>query len=111
MATNTRAVAQEVYERAVELYKKKRANDCSKHQWISGTTDLEDVKTALKAAQDQYANHPRSRVRKALASFSSKFMYYSSMGDVFAAQCPEYTSLAWGTMKLLFVVSYVVASV
>jgi hypothetical protein len=36
---------------------------------------------------------------------SEKIVHYGNVFDVLAQQHPEYVSLAWGTFKLLFIVS------
>lgn len=104
MATTPLHSSQEVYRRAVELFIKQHGADIKKRQWLSDKHSLSDVETAVMAAKAQYEHRTNSRVQKALAKFSATFMYYSKIVDMLAQHHPEYTSLAWGTMKLLFVV-------
>lgn len=46
-----------------------------------------------------------SRTRKWLQGFSEAICHYNQVLDVFVQHHPEYVSLVWGTMKLLFIVS------
>ena len=105
MATNSLQLGREVYANATQLFVKQHTTDERKRHWITSNSNLNDIETAVLAAKAQYEGRIHSPVRKALANFSATFMYYSKIGDMFAQQHPEYTSLAWGTMKLLFVVS------
>lgn len=47
----------------------------------------------------------RAQARVWLTRLSEKLVYYGNIFDVMAQHHPEYVSLAWGTFKLLFVVS------
>ena len=106
MALNQHPIAQDVYDKAVELYNVRYTNDAAKRQWIGSRNTLADVEAAVVAAKDRYEAKSQSRARKALGRFSSGIMYYGNIMDVLAQHHPEYVSLAWGTMKMLFVVSY-----
>ncbi|KAL8406662.1 hypothetical protein RB596_005223 [Gaeumannomyces avenae] len=44
-----------------------------------------------------------SKVRRWLSNCSSRIMYYGAIFDMFSSHHPEYVSLAWGTMKFLFI--------
>jgi hypothetical protein len=105
MAENPLQLARAVYKNAAQLFAKKHTTDERKRYWISQNHSLKDIEAAVLAAKTQYEGRTHSPVRKALAELSATFMYYSKIGDMFAQHHPEYTSLAWGTMKLLFVVS------
>lgn len=105
MAADPLQLAREVYTNAALLFAKQHTTDERKRFWINQNHSLKDIEAAVLAAKSQYEGRTHSRVRKALAGFSATFMYYSKIGDTFAQHHPEYTSLAWGTMKLLFVVS------
>lgn len=105
MAVDPLHLSREVYANAAQLFARQNTTDGEKRRWIAKNSSLEDIEAAVLAAKARYEGRTHSRVRKALARFSATFMYYSKIGDMFAQQHPEYTSLAWGTMKLLFVVS------
>jgi hypothetical protein len=47
----------------------------------------------------------KAKARLWLASVSEKINHYGNVFDVLVQHHPEYTSLAWGTFKLLFIVS------
>jgi hypothetical protein len=104
MATDALQLSRNVYAKAVELFSKQHTSDEKKREWITGKDSLKDVEAAVLAAKAHYDSRPQSPVRRSLASFSATCMYYSKIGDMFAQHHAEYTSLAWGTMKLLFVV-------
>lgn len=97
--------SREIYAKATDLFIRQHTTDERKRQWVADYSNLDDIEAAVRAAKTQYEGRKHSPVRKALARFSDTFMYYSKIGDMFAQQHPEYASLAWGTMKLLFVVS------
>lgn len=65
-----------------------------------------DVLEAVAMAQTKYeARRKDSKVRQRLAAVSSRVFYYGQVLDVLSQHHPEYVSLAWGTMKFLFIVS------
>ncbi|KAF6811845.1 hypothetical protein CMUS01_13184 [Colletotrichum musicola] len=69
-----------------------------------GHNSLKDVQTAVGAALEEYQKRTKGqKVRAWLASCSSRVMYYGAIFDTFAQHHPEYVSLAWGTLKFLFV--------
>ncbi|PWW73202.1 hypothetical protein C7212DRAFT_223912, partial [Tuber magnatum] len=54
--------------------------------------------------KESWEDKPRwKKPRKWLECFSSRVAYYGKIMDVLVQHHPEYASLAWGTMKLLFV--------
>lgn len=65
---------------------------------------LQDVEKAVLDAKARYENKKQSKVRSYLADFAKRVNYYGKIMDMLAQQHPEYVSLAWGAMKLLFVV-------
>ena len=50
----------------------------------------------------------KAKVRLWLSDLSAKILHYDNIFDVMVQHHPEYVSLAWGTFKLLFIVSSVV---
>jgi len=66
-----------------------------------------DVLDAVVQAKLKYNSKPASKARRWLAIFSEKVIYYGAVLDVLVQQYPEYVSLAWGTMKFLFMASLV----
>ncbi|KAF2180741.1 hypothetical protein K469DRAFT_591465, partial [Zopfia rhizophila CBS 207.26] len=64
---------------------------------------IEDVLEIIAIAKEKYeAQRKGSKVRERLAAVS-RVTYYSQILDVLSQHHPEYVSLAWGTMKFLFV--------
>jgi hypothetical protein len=67
---------------------------------------IADVQEEVTKAQKRYSLRSKdSKVRKWLSRFSAGVLYYGRILDVLVQHHPEYVSLAWGTTKLLFVVS------
>jgi len=52
----------------------------------------------------------KAKARLWLTGLSEKLVHYGNIFDVMVQHHPEYVSLAWGTFKLLFVVSTIVAT-
>jgi hypothetical protein len=74
--------------------------------WLKKKHTIADVQEEIKKAQEKYHLRAKdSRTRKWLSRFSSGVLYYGQIMDVLVQHHPEYVSLAWGTTKLLFVVS------
>ena len=59
----------------------------------------------LEAKAGYDTAHEHSKISKWLSKFSNRVIFYGNILDVVVQQHPEYVSLAWGTMKFLFVVS------
>lgn len=101
--------AKEAYERAVKLFGTQLTKDEEKRKWLLDKHSIEDVQNAVLQAKTTYELKPRRvKLRQHLAKLSSRLMYYSSIMDMLAQHHPEYTSLAWGAMKLVLVVSSLV---
>lgn len=99
-------VAQEAYDKAVELFEKKYTKDEAKARRVKGAHGICDVLGIVAEAQAKYQGRvEESKVRRWLGVLSSRVMYYGQIMDVMSQHHPEYVSLAWGTMKFLFVVS------
>ena len=92
-----------VFEKALEHVKANPTTDVSPLQDVYG---IDDVLEAVAMAQAKYETKRKgSKVRERLAAVSSRVLYYGHVLDVLSQHHPEYVSLAWGTMKFLFVVS------
>jgi hypothetical protein len=82
--------------------------DSSKSQWLSNSkaTSLKGVLDCIQDAQAEYENRrERSKLRECLSSLAERVHHYGNIMDVLVQHHPEYVALAWGAMKLLFVVS------
>lgn len=92
-----------VFENARKLVEANEAIEITANQDVYG---IEDVQEVIVTAQEKYRARRRgSKVRERLATVSSRVLYYGHVLDVLSQHHPEYVSLAWGTMKFLFVVS------
>lgn len=97
---------EEAYSRAIELYKKAYPNNKTTLSKLQGKYKIGDVVDAVAAAKEKYDQRTKdSKARKWLSYFSSQVTYYGQVLDVLAQHHPEYVSLAWGTMKFVFIVS------
>jgi len=66
---------------------------------------LNEVLASVVDARVQYeARKGDSTIRQSLVKLSEKIHHYGAIMDVIVQHHPEYTSLAWGAMKVLFVV-------
>ncbi|OBR14149.1 Nacht domain protein [Colletotrichum higginsianum IMI 349063] len=85
--------ARHAYESAVETLRNELTPDEYQTIWLRSQTSMQDAQDAVTNALKEYqAKTKGSRVRTWLASCSSRVMYYG-----------EYVSLAWGTLKFLFI--------
>jgi hypothetical protein len=73
---------------------------------VSSASRIEDVQQAVADSLAKYeAKSESSKTRKWLQKASEMICHYGIILDVFVQHHPEYVSLVWGTMKLLFIVS------
>jgi hypothetical protein len=72
--------------------------------WVSAHGSANDVLQAVREAQDNYSAKRTSKAWKWLTQLSTRINYYGSILDVLVQHHPEYAALAWGAMKVLFVV-------
>jgi hypothetical protein len=96
--------AEIVFSRVLQLLQQ---NGSSANQtWLKNKHTIADVQEEVTKAQERYSLRSKdSKVRKWLSRFSAGVLYYGRILDVLVQHHPEYVSLAWGTTKLLFVVS------
>lgn len=81
--------------------------DLQKHATssIEDVTSIEDVQRVVAEALEKYKSKSESsKLRKWLERASETICHFGTVLDVFVQHHPEYVSLVWGTMKLLFVV-------
>jgi hypothetical protein len=98
-------IIRHAYNEAKAIFSTELTKDESKLTWLRDKTCMADIIALLADLQQKYDNKPESKARKWLATFSRKIVYYGTVLDVLVQQYPEYVSLAWGTMKFLFIVS------
>jgi hypothetical protein len=98
--------AQKAFDEAVTLFGSKLSNGASGAKWLSATkaTSITDIIDCVKDARSIYEmRRGSSKVRDSLSRFSERVHHYGNIMDVLVQHHPEYVSLAWGTMKLLFI--------
>jgi hypothetical protein len=100
--------AKETFDEAIALFGAALSKDNSEAPWLSNSkaTSLKDVLDCVIDAQAEYENRKqKSRLRESLSKLAERVHHYGNIMDVLVQQHPEYVALAWGAMKLLFVVS------
>jgi hypothetical protein len=102
---DTDAVLADVFAEAKQIFGGTLCETEDDKKWMTEQASIKDVVKAVADAQDAYQARRTSKAWKWLTQFSSRVTYYSSILDVMVQHHPEYASLAWGAMKLLFVVS------
>lgn len=76
---------------------------------VTGSNSMEDVEGLVTATIQKYeAAKASSKVREWLERTSEIICHYGTILDVFVQHHPEYVSLAWGAMKLIFGVSQLI---
>ena len=103
-------IIRHAYHEAKAIFSTELTKDESKLTWLREKACMADIIAVLADLRQKYDNKPESKARKWLAIFSRKIIYYGTVLDVLVQQYPEYVSLAWGTMKFLFIVSAYVRS-
>jgi hypothetical protein len=97
-------ILREAYENAKSIFTEELTEDENKKTFVRENSGLEDVLQTLAVAKAKYDAKQTSKARKWLGIFSSKVMFYASVLDVLVQHHPEYVSLVWGAMRLLFAV-------
>jgi hypothetical protein len=102
---NTSASAQAAFDKALELVRADHPSSSITTQWLKDAHTITDVEDEVRKAKLKYESKPKGRCRRWLGELSLGIMHYASILDALVQHHPEYVSLAWGTTKLLFVVS------
>jgi hypothetical protein len=100
--------AETVFNRVLQLLQSNGSGSSNipGQDWLKKKHTIADVQDEIRRAQERYNLRSQgSRVRTWLSRFSAGVLYYGRILDVLVQHHPEYVSLAWGTTKLLFVVS------
>lgn len=90
------------------MFSSELTKDEGKIKWIKDARygNLEEVLASVRQARVDYEGRKGgSKAREALVHVSEKLVFYSGVMDVMVQHYPEYTSLAWGAMKFVFLVS------
>jgi hypothetical protein len=96
--------AQAAFDKALELVRTDHPKSITE-AWLDGIHTIADAEEEVQRARRKYEAKPKSTIRRLLGSFSLGVMHYAKILDMLVQSHPEYVSLAWGTTKLLFVVS------
>lgn len=97
--------AQAAFQEGLEIFKKSLTKDPQKRNRADQilTCKLEDLLDLVIAAQSHYESKKgSSKTRECIVAFSERVCYYGNIMDVLVQQSPEYVSLAWGAIKLIF---------
>jgi hypothetical protein len=97
--------AQAAFDKALQLVRSDHP-DSIPEAWLDGIHTIVDVEEELQRVRRKYEAKPKSAIRRLLGNFSLTMMHYTKILDMLVQHHPEYVSLAWGTTKLLFVVSF-----
>ncbi|CAI0648972.1 unnamed protein product [Colletotrichum noveboracense] len=96
-------VAEDAF-RAVQKYFL-RSDDLTRGEktFVTGSHSMEDIQGLVAATLESYeAAKAPSKIRGWLQKTSEIICHYGTILDVFVQHHPEYVSLAWGAMKLVF---------
>jgi hypothetical protein len=95
--------ATSAFEEGLRIFRTKLTADPKKRDATLVVTTLQDVLDEVSEAQSQYeTKRLESRTRKCIVAFSKRVHYYGNVMDVVVQHHPEYASLAWGAMKIVF---------
>jgi hypothetical protein len=98
-------ILRNTYDEAKAIFSSEFTQDDCERIWLREKACMADIMGILADLKQKYDNKPESKARKWLVNFSGRVIYYGNILDVLVQQYPEYVSLAWGTMKFLFIVS------
>lgn len=83
-------------------FRNKKADNLA---WMTNSTSIADIQSSILQAQKRYKDATRFKViRERLRKASEIMLHYGTALDVLAQHHPEYVSLAWGTVKFIFIV-------
>lgn len=102
---NVSAGSKTTFERSLIIFKKKLASHVERQAWIDDlkATTLQDVVAEVAKARAMYDKKKGvSETRNSILSFSKRINHYGKVLDVMVQHHPEYVSLAWGALKLVF---------
>lgn len=99
-------MAGEVFQAAAERFASELTFDGGKIVIARDASSLEDLHGLVTEAKHKYEDcRKNKKTRRWLGEFATRLQFYGSIMDVLVQHHPEYTALAWGAMKFLFVVS------
>ncbi|KAI1412296.1 hypothetical protein F5Y13DRAFT_45773 [Hypoxylon sp. FL1857] len=96
-------IAKDAFEAAKGLFNRSSSLSDKEKHLVEAATRIEDVQKAVAESLAKYeAKNASCKARKWLQRASETICHYGNILDVFVQHHPEYVSLVWGTMKLLF---------
>ncbi|KAI1411713.1 hypothetical protein F5Y13DRAFT_191021 [Hypoxylon sp. FL1857] len=94
------------FQEGLRIFKESLTRDSKKIRLADKLLEnctLNDVLKSVIEAKDHYeSKRGTSKFREMLAALSQRLVYYGNVVDVLVQHHPEYVSLVWGAMKLIF---------
>ncbi|KAM0073092.1 hypothetical protein ACKRZS_013953 [Fusarium odoratissimum] len=104
---NKAGIAQEAFKSVKKHFEQSNSLSGDEKALLGKKSSLQDVEKAVSDAFAKYeAKSEASKTRKWLQKASESICHYGQVLDVFVQHHPEYVSLAWGLMKVMFIVSW-----
>ena len=102
---NPFVTAEKAFQEGVKIFEESLAKASAEQRRVEQqqASSLQDVLDAALAAKTHYQSKSSSiRLRECIAAFSARICRYGNVMDVLGQHHPEYVSLVWGAMKMLF---------
>ncbi|RKK22269.1 hypothetical protein BFJ66_g1351 [Fusarium oxysporum f. sp. cepae] len=97
-------IAQEAFKSVKKHFEQSNSLSGDEKALLGKKSSLQDVEKAVSDAFAKYeAKSEASKTRKWLQKASESICHYGQVLDVFVQHHPEYVSLAWGLMKVMFI--------
>ncbi|KAK0629142.1 hypothetical protein B0T17DRAFT_633566 [Bombardia bombarda] len=98
------SIAEEAFQAAMKSFTELAAQDKKKRRLVvKDASSMDDVRSVVQESRVKFETPGKfSKAAKWLRQFSEGIYHYSNILDVFVQHHPEYVSLVWGAMKLLF---------
>ncbi|KAF5666707.1 hypothetical protein FDENT_12290 [Fusarium denticulatum] len=101
---NKADIAQEAFKSVKKHFEESNSLSSDEKALLVKKSTLQDVEKAVSDAFAKYeAKSEASKTRKWLLKASESICHYGQVLDVFVQHHPEYVSLAWGLMKVMFI--------
>ncbi|KAF5599432.1 hypothetical protein FPANT_3409 [Fusarium pseudoanthophilum] len=101
---NKADIAQEAFKSVKKHFEQSNSLSSDEKTLLGKKSSLQDVENAVSDAFAKYeAKSEASKTRKWLQKASESICHYGQVLDVFVQHHPEYVSLAWGLMKVMFI--------
>ncbi|KAJ4983226.1 nacht domain protein [Stagonosporopsis vannaccii] len=95
--------AEQAYKEAIATFKldPRKQGKLDSIKRLNSVAELETILNGIKVQYER--RHDNNKIGRWLSRLSSRICHYGRIFDVLVQHHPEYVSLAWGAMKLLFV--------